>query len=46
MLTGNGDEDLARRLLRAGAFDYVRKPFELDLLEGVVAAAVAVGRRF
>lgn len=45
MLTGNGDEELARRLLRAGAFDYVRKPFELDVLERVVATAVAVGRR-
>lgn len=45
MLTGNGDEELARNLLRAGAFDYVRKPFELDVLERVVATAVAVGRR-
>jgi len=45
MLTGNGDEDLARRLLRAGAFDYVRKPFELDVLDRVVTAAVAAGRR-
>ena len=45
MLTGNGDEDLARWLLRAGAFDYIRKPFELDVLERVVTAAVAAGRR-
>jgi DNA-binding response OmpR family regulator len=45
MLTGNGDEELARGLLRAGAFDYVRKPFQLDVLERVVATAVAVGRR-
>jgi FixJ family two-component response regulator len=45
MLTGNADEDLARRLLRAGAFDYVRKPFELDVLDRVVTAAVAAGRR-
>lgn len=45
MLTGNGDEELARNLLRAGAFDYVRKPFQLDVLERVVATAVAVGRR-
>jgi DNA-binding response OmpR family regulator len=45
MLTGNGDEELARKLLRAGALDYVRKPFDLHLLEQVVATAVAVGRR-
>jgi DNA-binding response OmpR family regulator len=45
MLTGNDDEALARRLLRAGAFDYVPKPFQLEVLERVVAAAVAVGRR-
>jgi DNA-binding response OmpR family regulator len=45
MLTGNGDEELARRLLRAGALDYVRKPFDLHVLEQVVATAVTVGRR-
>jgi DNA-binding response OmpR family regulator len=45
MLTGNGDEELARKLLREGALDYVRKPFDLELLESVVATAVAVGRR-
>ena len=45
MLTGNGDEDLARTLLRAGAFDYVPKPFDLDVLERVISAAVAAGRR-
>jgi DNA-binding response OmpR family regulator len=45
MLTGNGDHDLARRLLRSGAVDYVPKPFDLDMLEGVVATAVAMGRR-
>jgi DNA-binding response OmpR family regulator len=45
MLTGNDDEALARRLLRAGAFDYVAKPFRLEVLERVVLAAVAAGRR-
>lgn len=45
MLTGNDDETLARQLLRAGAFDYVPKPFQLHVLERVVAAAVAAGRR-
>jgi two-component system, OmpR family, response regulator MprA len=45
MRTGNDDEALARRLLRAGAFDYLPKPFPLDVLERVIAAAVAAGRR-
>lgn len=45
MLTGNDDEGLARRVLRAGAFDYLPKPFQLEVLERVVAAAVAAGRR-
>jgi DNA-binding response OmpR family regulator len=45
MLTGNADEELARRLLEAGAFDYVPKPFQLGVLERVVAAAVVIGQR-
>ena len=45
MLTGNDDEALARRLLRAGAFDYLANPFQLDVLERVIAAAGAAGRR-
>jgi DNA-binding response OmpR family regulator len=45
MLTGNDDEALARRLLRAGAFDYLPKPFQFEVLERVIAAAVAAGRR-
>jgi len=45
MLTGNDDEALARQLLRAGAFDYVPKPFQLDMLERVIAGAMAAGRR-
>ena len=45
MLTGLGDEDLARSFLRHGAFDYVAKPFQLTTLERVVSTAVAVGYR-
>ena len=45
MLTGNGDENLARKLLREGALDYVQKPFDLTRLEQVVATAMTVGRR-
>lgn len=45
MLSGTDDEELARDLLRAGAFDYVRKPFMLDNLEQVVGLAMLVGKR-
>jgi CheY-like chemotaxis protein len=44
MLTGNQDQQAARRLLANGAFDYVRKPFDLQVLERVMAAAVASQR--
>jgi DNA-binding response OmpR family regulator len=43
MLTGNADEELALRLLKTGAFDYVAKPVQLDVLERIVSTAVAVG---
>src|SRR5688572_13323432 len=45
MVSGTDDEDLARDLLKAGAFDYVRKPFMFDHLETIVRMAVLVGRR-
>jgi DNA-binding NtrC family response regulator len=45
MLSGTDDEEIARDLLKAGAFDYVRKPFMLDNLEQVVGLAVLVGKR-
>jgi DNA-binding NtrC family response regulator len=45
MVTGNQDLEIARALLRAGAFDYVPKPFDLTVLERAVAAAVAFGTR-
>jgi CheY-like chemotaxis protein len=35
------DEAAARALLARGAFDYLRKPFDLALLERVVIAAMA-----
>jgi CheY-like chemotaxis protein len=44
MLTGNQDQDAARQLLANGAFDYIRKPFDLQVLERVMAAAVASPR--
>jgi DNA-binding response OmpR family regulator len=45
MLSGTDDEDLARDLLKAGAFDYVRKPFMFEALEDIVRLAVLMGRR-
>ena len=45
MVSGDDDEELACALLKAGAFDYVRKPFMLDNLQQVVGLAVLVGRR-
>lgn len=45
MLTGTEDEELASALRQAGAFDYVRKPFELGAIEQIVGLAVMVGKR-
>jgi DNA-binding response OmpR family regulator len=45
MLSGTDDESLARELLKAGAFDYVRKPFLFDNLDTIVRLAVLVGKR-
>jgi CheY-like chemotaxis protein len=45
MLSGTDDEELACALLKAGAFDYVRKPFMLDNLQQVVGLAAVVGKR-
>jgi DNA-binding response OmpR family regulator len=44
MLSGSDDEDLARGLLKAGAMDYIRKPFQFDQLVQAVSLAVEVGK--
>lgn len=44
LLTGMADETVARRLLGAGAFDYLRKPPDFQRLQAAVALAVAAGR--
>ena len=41
MVTANRDEQAARRMLTRGAFDYLPKPFDFDVLERIVSAAVA-----
>jgi len=38
IVTGNEDEDLARRCLESGAFDYMPKPVDLEALERAVKA--------
>lgn len=44
MLSGSDDEDMARSLLKAGAMDYIRKPFHFDQLLQAVSLAVEVGK--
>lgn len=44
VVTASTDENLARRLLGEGAFDYVMKPFSVGRIKELVAAAVAFGR--
>ena len=44
MLSGSDDEDMARGLLKAGAIDYIRKPFQFDQLVQAVSLAVEVGK--
>ena len=40
VVTGNADADRARATLDLGAFDYVSKPFDLEILARILAAAV------
>ena len=42
ILTANENVDVAQSTLRSGAFDYVRKPFDIDVLDRVLAAAIAL----
>jgi CheY-like chemotaxis protein len=41
IVSGNQDRAIAERMLSNGAFDYLPKPFGLDILASIVAAAVA-----
>jgi CheY-like chemotaxis protein len=42
IMSGNEDVEVAHATLRDGAFDYLGKPFSIDVLARVVAAAVAL----
>ena len=41
MVTGNHNEATARATLAVGAFDYVSKPFDIDVLGRILQAAIA-----
>jgi DNA-binding NtrC family response regulator len=43
-MTGNQDDATVRTMRSRGAVDYLAKPFSLERLEGVVAAALSVRR--
>ncbi|HAT73057.1 MAG TPA: hypothetical protein DCS63_09605 [Elusimicrobia bacterium] len=36
MITGNEDEEVARECLEFGAFDYITKPINLDILQKII----------
>lgn len=40
VITGHGSRQLGEQMLRRGAFDYIRKPFDLSYVGRAVAAAV------
>jgi DNA-binding NtrC family response regulator len=40
IVTGNTDDERARATLARGAFDYVAKPFDLELLARILTAAL------
>ncbi len=44
VMTAFGDLGTAVRAVRAGAFDFLVKPFELDHVAGVIARAIVAGR--
>ena len=44
MLSGGGDEAVARACLKVGAFDYLSKPANLAALETLVRTCLAAGR--
>jgi two-component system, NtrC family, response regulator AtoC len=45
MVTANADQQTALKTLDLGAFDYVRKPFDVDVLERILQAAMVYRAR-
>jgi len=44
MLSGDADDDVARRTVAAGAFQYMKKPFDFEVLQQTITRAVLAGR--
>ncbi len=42
MITGYDDEELARECMECGAYDYIRKPFDLEYLETSVLSTILI----
>ena len=40
VITGHGDKDMAIRLMRLGAFDFLEKPFDSEVLENRIVRAI------
>ncbi|PCI27155.1 hypothetical protein COB52_05275 [Candidatus Kaiserbacteria bacterium] len=45
VVTGHGDREMAIRLMRLGAFDFLEKPFDSELLEERISRAVESRRK-
>ena len=45
MVTANADQQTALKTLDLGAFDYVRKPFDVDVLDRILQAAMVYRAR-
>jgi DNA-binding NtrC family response regulator len=45
MISGIGDQDHAQGLIKLGAFDFLLKPFSLDVVEKSVKRAVEYNKR-
>ena len=44
MLSGDGEDDIARQMIEAGAMQYLSKPFDFSLLRRTIDVAVETGR--
>jgi CheY-like chemotaxis protein len=44
MLSGDADADVARRTVAAGAFQYLQKPFDFEVLQQTITGAIRAGR--
>ncbi len=45
MVSAHGEEEIVREALKAGAYDYVQKPFSVEYLETIVLTKMLVGMK-